>query len=147
MARDLSYADCQHIKQTIKDAYSPAMRDKFPSSTPEVPCHSSDPDCPIGVDFLILNIQITLLRVADKYAVMLFRQQYEQGIALRELGRRQRCHPDYVVSRIDRMLDDAIDRMKQATASMILSVYWAMHERGEVYNNKQGVSCGRKNRR
>jgi len=30
--------------------------------------------------------------------------------------------------RIDKMLDDCIHRMKQPTAQMILSIYWAMHE-------------------
>jgi len=146
MADISSYADRQHIKQTIKDAYTPAMRGCFPASTPEVPCHSSDPTCPIGVDFLILNIQVTLLRVADQYARMyLFCPLYEQGIPLHEIAKRQHTHHEYITARIDKMLDDCIHRMKQSTAQMILSIYWAMHERGEVYNNERGVIHGGRN--
>lgn len=118
----------QRIKQVIEEAYMPEMRNKFPSSTPDVPAHSGDPSCPIGVDFLILNIQVTLLQVRDKYALQLFRQLYEQGIPLGELARRQRMHHEAIMYRIDRMLDDAICRMTQRTAQMILSVYWMMHE-------------------
>ena len=127
MAKDLSYLDRRHIKQTIKDSYDPAMRDCFPSSTPEVSCHSADPTCPLGVDFLRLSIQITLLHARDTYAVMMFRQIYEQGIKLSEVARRQRTHREYVTARIERMLDNCIDRMPQRTAEMIKSVYWEMH--------------------
>ena len=44
--------------------------------------------------------------------------------------------------RIDKMIDDAICRMTQRTAQMILSVYWAMHEDEEERYNHSSVYDG-----
>jgi hypothetical protein len=131
MADVPGYHDRQHIKETIKDAYNPASC--FPASTPELPCHSADPTCPIGVDFLRLNIQVTLLRVRDQYCyVYMFRPIYEGRLTLNDVAKQQRTHHEYINARIDKMLDDTIGRMSDRTAQMILSVYWQMHERVKV---------------
>jgi len=123
-----SYADRQRIKRVIIDAYTPAMRDRFPDRQTEITTPGKHDAWALPRGLLILHIQVTLLIVADKYAVMLFRQLYEQGIALHALARRQRTHHEYIMDRIDKMLDQAICRMSKRTAQTILSVYWQMHE-------------------
>jgi hypothetical protein len=124
-----SYADRQRIKRVIIDAYTPAMRDRFPDRQTEITTPGKHDAWALPRGLLILHIQVTLLRVADQYAYkILFRPLYEQGIALHELARRQCTNHKNITRRIDKMLDDAIEKMTQREAQRILSVYWQMHE-------------------
>jgi hypothetical protein len=128
MADIESYADRQRIKRVIIDAYTPAMRDRFPERFSEV-SSSGHGEWELPRGLLILHIQVTLLRVRDQYAYhYLFRPLYEQGLSMEEVARRQRTNHKNITRRIDRMLDNAIERMTKRTAQMILSVYWQMHE-------------------
>lgn len=128
---NVSWQDRKRIKRTIRDAYTPSMWYKFPitiaENSSEVRCKSI-PDCPPGVERILLGIQCALLPFFFTAEFYVFCRINKHGDSLGQWAKHYHMHHQELYSMIDRMLNKAVNKMTNGEAESAKSVYWEMHK-------------------
>ena len=126
----VSWPDRKHIKQVLRDAHTPSMWDKFPERETK-DCDAlkthTEPLCPPGVKFLILNIQCLLLPVSARAGYSFFIDIYERGRSVESIADQYHITLSAVHMGVDDMLNEAIRKMKQGDAATCAWVYAEMY--------------------
>lgn len=115
----LPYNDIKSVKAVFAFAFNPSS--EWPSTTPEVICHSSAvSDTPPGCDPLRLDIQLHVRKTPDQVALLMYQFWVRDGMTQQQIASDMGM-PQYEVSRqINDMLDERVESLRWGLAQRIL---------------------------